>query len=63
LVRKWPFSPSENYNHQIQKVMLQVCIHNSFLQKYKQNLDNMFVVEWAIEKELTRQQQATFIVA
>jgi hypothetical protein len=23
----------------------------------------MFVVEWAIEKELTRQQQATFIVA
>ncbi len=58
-----PFSSNENYNHQIHKVMFQVCIHNSFLQKYKQNSNNMFVAEWAIEKELTRQQQDTFIVA
>jgi hypothetical protein len=32
---------TKNYNHQIHKVMLQVCIHNSLLQRYKQKLDSM----------------------
>jgi hypothetical protein len=32
---------AKNYNHQIHKVMLQVCIHNSFLQRYKQNSNSM----------------------
>ncbi len=57
------FSPSENYNHQIHKVMFHVCIHNSVLKKCKQNLDNMFVAERIIERGLTRQQQVTYIVA
>ncbi len=57
------FFPSENYNHQIHKVMFQVCIHNSFFKKCKQNLDNMFVAERIIERGLTRQQQVTYIVA
>jgi hypothetical protein len=32
---------AKNYNHQIHKVILQICIHNSFLQRYKQNSNNM----------------------
>jgi hypothetical protein len=43
--------------------MLQIYIHNSFLQKYKQKLDSMFVVERVAEREFTKQQLITFIVA
>jgi recombinational DNA repair protein RecT len=53
----------KNYNDKMHKVMLQIYIHNSFLQKYKQKSDNMFVAENVIEREFTKQQRTTFILA